>query len=142
MTLFDKFLRIRELGIFSIIVVFVIVAAIIDPRFMTMDSWRAVFLAIPLILVMAMGQMMVIICRHVDISIGSILAFSAIVIGLLFFLAVGYFAYTFGQCVAKFSRLDKLINKKVFGVAFLALYINYVYTNQAMIIDVFMAPLR
>tara|TARA_B100000085_G_scaffold6617_1_gene6069 strand:- start:514 stop:1500 length:987 start_codon:yes stop_codon:yes gene_type:complete len=84
MTLFDKFLRIRELGIFSIIVVFVIVASIIDPRFMTFDSWRAVFLAIPLILVMAMGQMMVIICRHVDISIGSILAFSAIVIGLLF----------------------------------------------------------
>ena len=84
MTLFDKFLRIRELGIFSIIVVFVIVAAIIDPRFMTFDSWRAVFLAIPLILVMAMGQMMVIICRHVDISIGSILAFSAIVIGLLY----------------------------------------------------------
>jgi len=38
--------------------------------------------------------------------------------------------------------LDKLINKKIFGVAFLALYINYVYTNQAMIIDVFMAPLR
>ena len=66
----------------------------------------------------------------------------AIIIGLMFFLAVGYFAYTFGQCVAKFSRLDKLINKKVFGVAFLALYINYVYTNQAMIIDVFMAPLR
>ena len=84
MTLFDKFLRIRELGIFSIIVVFVIVAAVIDPRFMTVDSWRAVFLAIPLILVMAMGQMMVIICRHVDISIGSILAFSAIVIGLLY----------------------------------------------------------
>ena len=79
-----NFLRIRELGIFSIIVVFVIVAAIIDPRFMTIDSWRAVFLAIPLILVMAMGQMMVIICRHVDISIGSILAFSAIVIGLLY----------------------------------------------------------
>ena len=66
----------------------------------------------------------------------------AIVIGLIFFLAVGYFAYTFGQCVAKFSRLDKLIDKKVFGVAFLALYINYVYTNQEMIIDVFMAPLR
>ena len=69
MTLFDKFLRIRELGVISIIVVIVIVAAIIDPRFMTLDSWRAVFLAIPLILVMAMGQMMVIICRHVDISI-------------------------------------------------------------------------
>ena len=65
----------------------------------------------------------------------------AIVIGLAFFLSVAYFSYTFGQCVAKFSRLDKLINKKLFGVAFLALYINYVYTNQAMIIDVFMTAL-
>ena len=65
----------------------------------------------------------------------------AIIIGSAFFLSVAYFSYTFGQCVAKFSRLDKLINKKVFGVAFLALYINYVYTNQAMIVDVFMTAL-
>jgi hypothetical protein len=64
-----------------------------------------------------------------------------IIIGLVFFLSVAYFSYTFGQCVAKFSRLDKLINKKIFGVAFLALYINYVYTNQAMIVDVFMTAL-
>ena len=84
MNFFDKFLRIRELGILSIIIVFVVGASIIDPRFLTADSWRAVFMAIPLILIMAMGQMMVIICRHVDISIGSILAFAAIFIGLVF----------------------------------------------------------
>ena len=66
----------------------------------------------------------------------------AILIGLIFFLAVGYFAFTFGQCVAKFSRLDKLINKKILGVVFLSLYVGYVYTNQAMIIEVFMAPLK
>mgnify|MGYP003325104789 CR=1 FL=1 len=65
----------------------------------------------------------------------------AIIIGTAFFLSVAYFSYTFGQCVATFSRLDKLINKKVFCVAFLALYINYVYTNQAMIVDVFMTAL-
>ena len=84
MNIFDKFLRIRELGIFSIIIIVVVVASIIDSRFLTADSWRAVFLAIPLILVMAMGQMMVIICRHVDISIGSILALAAIIIVLIF----------------------------------------------------------
>ncbi|MBT4951715.1 MAG: ABC transporter permease, partial [Pelagibacteraceae bacterium] len=84
MSIFDKFLRIRELGIFSIIIIVVIAASIIDTRFLTIDSWRAVLLAIPLILVMAMGQMMVIICRHVDISIGSILAFAAITIGFVF----------------------------------------------------------
>ena len=84
MNIFDKFLRIRELGIFSIIIIVVVIASSIDSRFLTVDSWRAVFLAIPLILVMAMGQMMVIICRHVDISIGSILAFAAIIIGFIF----------------------------------------------------------
>ena len=66
----------------------------------------------------------------------------AIIIGIAFFLSVAYFSYTFGQCVAKFSRLDKLINKKIFGVAFLAFYINYVYINQVMIVDVFMTALK
>ena len=65
-----------------------------------------------------------------------------LLIGTLFFFAVGYFAYNFGQCVAKFSRLNKLINQKVFGVVFLGFYIYFVVTNQQAIIDAFMAPLR
>ena len=66
----------------------------------------------------------------------------ALIIGLVFFFAVGYFAYNFGQCVAKFSRLNKIINQKVFGVGFLAFYIYFVVTNQQAIIDAFMAPLK
>ena len=65
-----------------------------------------------------------------------------LLIGTLFFFAVGYFAYNFGQCVAKFSRLNKLINQKVFGVGFLGFYIYFIVTNQQAIIDAFMAPLR
>ena len=65
-----------------------------------------------------------------------------LLIGTLFFFAVGYFVYNFGQCVAKFSRLNKLINQKVFGVGFLGFYIYFVVTNQQAIIDAFMAPLR
>ena len=63
-------------------------------------------------------------------------------IGLVFFISVGYFSYTFGQCVAKFSRLNLIINQKIFGAAFLVFYIFFVYTNQVMIVDAFMAPLR
>ena len=66
----------------------------------------------------------------------------ALIIGLVFFFAVGYFAYNFGQCVAKFSRLNKIVNQKVFGVGFLAFYIYFVVTNQQAIIDAFMAPLK
>ena len=65
-----------------------------------------------------------------------------LLIGTLFFIAVGYFAYNFGQCVAKFSRLNKFINQKVFGIGFLGFYIYFVVTNQQAIIDAFMAPLR
>tara|TARA_B100000282_G_C31683261_1_gene467752 strand:+ start:827 stop:1021 length:195 start_codon:yes stop_codon:yes gene_type:complete len=63
-------------------------------------------------------------------------------IGILFFFAVGYFAYNFGQCVAKFSRLNMFINQKVFGAGFLGLYVYYVFTNQETIIDAFLAPLK
>ena len=66
----------------------------------------------------------------------------SLIIGLVFFFAVGYFAYHFGQCVAKFSRLNKLINQKAFGAGFLVFYVYYVLTNQDKIIEAFMAPLR
>tara|TARA_Y100001958_G_scaffold146505_1_gene126285 strand:+ start:238 stop:441 length:204 start_codon:yes stop_codon:yes gene_type:complete len=66
----------------------------------------------------------------------------ALIIGLVFFFAVGYFAYNIGQCVAKFSRLNKIINQKIFGVGFLGFYIYFVVTNQQAIVDAFMAPLR
>ena len=65
-----------------------------------------------------------------------------LIIGTLFFFAVGYFAYNFGQCVAKFSRLNKFINQKIFGARFLVFYVYFVITNQEKIIDAFMAPLR
>jgi len=65
-----------------------------------------------------------------------------LLIGLIFFLAVGYFSFTFGQCVAKFSRLDSLIHPKIFGTSFLALFIYYVYSNQVEIIEVLMASLK
>ena len=65
-----------------------------------------------------------------------------LLIGTLFFFAVGYFAYNFGHGVAKFSRLNKLINQKVFGVGFLGFYIYFVVTNQQAIVDAFMAPLK
>jgi len=46
-------------------------------------------------------------------------------IGFLFFGAVGYFAYTFGQCLCVFSRLDKVINKKIVGVLSVFLYLYF-----------------
>lgn len=63
-------------------------------------------------------------------------------IGFLFFGAIGYFAYTFAQCLCVFSRLDKLINKKIVGVLSVFIYFYYVYINQDTIIKAFMKPIN
>lgn len=61
-------------------------------------------------------------------------------IGFLFFGAVGYFAYTFGQCLCVFSRLDKVINKKIVGVLSVFLYLYLVYMNQDALVAALIKP--
>ena len=63
-------------------------------------------------------------------------------IGFLFFGAIGYFAYTFSQCLCVFSRLDKIINKKIVGVLSVSIYFYYVYINQDAIVEAFMKPIN
>jgi rhamnose transport system permease protein len=63
---------------------FSICVGLIEPRFLTVETLRIVLLAVPLIMVAAMGEMMVLVARHVDLSIGSILGFSAIAAGMVF----------------------------------------------------------
>jgi hypothetical protein len=62
------------------------------------------------------------------------------VVGFIFFGAIGYFAYTFGQCLCVFSRLDKIMNKKIIGVLSVFLYIYFVYVNQDVLIEALMKP--
>lgn len=63
-------------------------------------------------------------------------------IGFLFFGAIGYFAYTFTQCLCVFSRLDKFVNKKIVGVLSVFIYFYYVYINQDAVIKAFMKPIN
>jgi len=79
-----RLFRAREAGILVMLVLFVAVVSLIQPRFFSTETLRIVLLAVPLILVAAMGQMMVLVARHVDLSIGSILGFSAIAAGMVF----------------------------------------------------------
>ncbi len=77
------FLR-REAGIAVMIVLFCLAVGLAKPQFLTLESLRIILLLTPLILIGAMGQMMVIVARHVDLSIGSMLGFSAMVTGMMF----------------------------------------------------------
>jgi rhamnose transport system permease protein len=79
-----QLLRFRELGIVGFTGVLIAVAALVEPRFIEFENLRNILRYIPLIVVVAMGQMMVIVSRNIDLSIGSTLGFSAIVVGNLF----------------------------------------------------------
>jgi rhamnose transport system permease protein len=79
-----QILRFRELGIVCFTLLLMALAAAIEPRFIEFENLRNILRYIPLIVVVAMGQMMVIISRNIDLSVGSTLGFSAIVVGNLF----------------------------------------------------------
>jgi rhamnose transport system permease protein len=79
-----RLFRAREAGILVMLVLFAAVVGLIQPRFLSLETVRIILLAVPLIMVAAMGQMMVLVARHVDLSIGSILGFSAIAAGMIF----------------------------------------------------------
>ena len=74
----------REAGILVMIVLFCIVVGLFKPRFLTLDEMRIILLLVPLILIGAMGQMLVIVARHVDLSIGSTQAFAAMITAMIF----------------------------------------------------------
>lgn len=74
----------REAGIAVMIVLVAVIVGLIEPRFARLETVRIVALAVPLILTVAMGQMMVLVARHVDLSVGSVMALSAIVAGMMF----------------------------------------------------------
>lgn len=77
-------LRRREAGILVMIILFCLAVGSQKPQFLTLDQFRIILLLTPLIMIGAMGQMMVIVARHVDLSIGSMLGFSAMMSGMLY----------------------------------------------------------
>ena len=84
MTLLRALLIRREAGIFVMILLFCLVVGAVKPQFLTLNSLRIILLLTPLILIGAMGQMLVIVARHVDLSIGSMLGLSAMLTGMMF----------------------------------------------------------
>lgn len=74
----------REMGILVMIVLFCLAVGAYKPQFLTLGQLRIILLLVPLIMIGAMGQMLVLVGRHVDLSIGSTLGFAAMVTGLMF----------------------------------------------------------
>jgi rhamnose transport system permease protein len=74
----------RELRALILLIIVVVAAAIKSPRLLEAASINSILLWIPLLIVMAVGQMLVIVSRGIDVSIGSTLALSGLTVGFLF----------------------------------------------------------
>ncbi len=74
----------REAGIALMIVLFTIAVSLYKPQFFTLNSLRVILLLTPLVMIAAMGQMLVLVARHVDLSMGSMLGLSAMITGMMF----------------------------------------------------------
>lgn len=76
--------RVREIAIVILLAVLVGGVVAVQPHFLSPFNIRSILLWVPLLTVVAMGQMMVIIIRGIDVSVGSTLGFAGIVVGMLF----------------------------------------------------------
>jgi rhamnose transport system permease protein len=73
----------RELSVAAAYAGLLLVMALAAPRFYGPDQVRAFVVSNAAVLVAAIGMTMVILCRHIDISIGSIFSICGVVAGLL-----------------------------------------------------------
>jgi len=82
--LVDIIFRVRELGIIAVLIVFVAVAASFQPRFVNSQNIKFIFDNAIIFALLALGETMVVVARHVDLSVGSVLGLSAYLSANLF----------------------------------------------------------
>jgi len=73
----------RELSVAAAYVALLLVLALAAPRFFRPEHLRDIVVSKASVLVAAVGMTLVILCRHIDISIGSIFSICGVVAGLL-----------------------------------------------------------
>ena len=74
--------KMRELPTVGLWVVICVVTAVAQPKFFSAGVFHSILLWMPLLLVVAMGEMMVILTRGVDVSVGSMMGLAGMVVGI------------------------------------------------------------
>ncbi len=73
-----------EFGVLAMFLLVVVATAIREPRFLGVDSLGGILLYLPLLVIVGMGQMLVIVTRGIDVSVGSIVGVAGLVVGMTF----------------------------------------------------------
>lgn len=75
--------RFREAGIILVLLLLVVITSIGSSQFLTASNLKGIALDITILTVLAVGETIVILTRNIDISVGSILGFSALFVGVV-----------------------------------------------------------
>lgn len=79
----------REVPVFLALVVVVGVAGIANPAFLSATGARDILLGVAIVAILAVGQTFVIVMRHIDLSVGSVVGFTSFLIGDLYYQGYG-----------------------------------------------------
>jgi ribose transport system permease protein len=87
-----SWMKIRELNIFSVLILVCLLISLFSPYFLTTDNLMGVFRSFSLIAIMSIGMMLVIITGGIDLSVGSVMGLSSLMTALAFQHGWGMFA--------------------------------------------------
>ena len=79
-----RLLAVREIPIILVLAILIALAAIINRQVINADNGKNVLMAVPLLLIVAMGQMIVILTAGIDVSVGSIMGLAGMMVGIFF----------------------------------------------------------
>src|SRR5919201_1121529 len=76
--------RVRELGLLAALLVIVVIVSVQVPQFLTVSNIEQILLSVAILAIVAVGETLVVLTRNVDLSVGSIVGFTAFVAADLF----------------------------------------------------------
>jgi rhamnose transport system permease protein len=82
--LVDRLLRVRELSLVGVLAVIVLATTLYNGRFVNSQNLRDISLNVAIVAMLAVGQTIVVVSRNIDLSVGSVLGFTALAVGSLF----------------------------------------------------------
>ncbi|GAC1578346.1 MAG: ABC transporter permease [Ktedonobacteraceae bacterium] len=76
--------RVRELGLLVVLLIIIAVVGIQVPNFLSVSNLEQILLSVAILAIVAVGETLVVLTRNIDLSVGSIVGFTAFVAADLF----------------------------------------------------------
>lgn len=80
-SLIQKTLKVREIPVFLGLLIVVLITGTANPAFFTLSGFQDITLGVAVVATLAVAQTLVIVMKHIDLSVGSTIGFSAYLIG-------------------------------------------------------------